>query len=651
MLHILYKSVLYLCIIGLLCQPKVDAADSSGSRELTAIFSTGIDTPLISKLINQGYSFRKKNSDSALIMVKQALWESRKSSFTLGIVQALIALSFIYDDREEYINSLRSSRHAIQLCKGRYERFAPLLYSQMGSNYLNMNNYSEAAINYYKAIESAQKNKHANFQLVPTYMNLYELWKKIGNKEKSDFYLNEAEQHAIHNDSSYLPEIYVTKALYHERDREKAKKLLLVAQDISRKKNLMDEVRFNKTVNVLMAHYYISKKDIKNAGIYMERLHATFLKIPPSIEGEVRYLLKMGFMKRVLKRYPEAEADILRAVRLVKKLNSPYLEGEAYKYASDLYADLKDFDKAYQYQVLSETMKATVLSEEKAKEIMFQEQKHQLMQKEMELAQQKLETLSVEKQTFQQKASIFFILLFTTGLFAFFIVYRKNVKQKIRLRQKDLENLEREKGTSLLQSVIQSEEEERKRIAMELHDGISSMLSVVKLNLNTIGRKYAMAQNEHFEEAIRLLDTTVEDVRNTSHSLLPDILLHEGLTKALHLYCKRNYKKTTLTFQDYGDPLPLPPDKEKHIFRIIQLIIETLVYHQIGRSYLLQLNWHENALFITIDIKGEAFLPEQNNQLNHVWQQVTVRTESIGGHIEYTSPAPGITAINIDFDL
>lgn len=651
MLHILYKYILCLLIIAPLYLAKVNTGDSSGSKELTFILSTETDTLHIHKLIEQGYILKNGNPDSALVVFRQALWESRKNSYILGIIYSFMALSYTYFDKSEYIQSIRSSREAIKLCKGPYAVFACQFYNQTGNNYMSTGNYSEAAINYYNTIESAKKIQHKRINLAPTYMNLSDLWRRIGNNEKSFFYLNEAERDAIQNDSNFLPEIYVTKALAYEENLDTAKELLLKAQQISKVKKVKDEVRFNLEGNSFLTYYYAQKKDLKNAEIYLERIPAAYLKAPYSTDGEIRYLLTLVLMKRMMKRYPEAKADLLRALKLAEQLNSPYLRGQAYKYASDFYADLKDFDKAYRYQVLSEKIKSAVVSEEKAKEILFLEQKHQLMQKDMELALQKLETLAVEKQTFQQKAAIFFILLLTTGSLVFFILYRKSLKQKIRLNQRDLENQEKEKDTFLLQSIIHSEEEERKRVAMELHDGISSMLSVVKLNLNTISKKYAIASNEHFEEALRLLDTTAEDVRNTSHSLLPDILLHEGLTKALKLYCKRNYKKTDLTFQDYGSPLPLPADKEKHIFRIIQLLIETLVHHHIGRSYLVQLNWHENALFITIDMKGDDFLPQQNNQLSHAWQQVVARTESIGGNIEYASPGPGITAINIDFDL
>ncbi len=338
------------------------------------------------------------------------------------------------------------------------------------------------------------------------------------------------------------------------------------------------------------------------------------------------------------------------ALHFSREEQLPYLEATAAMELGELYANMQYFDKAYRFQMQAESIRKSLVTEEKSREILFMDQKYRLMMQDIEIAQQQLKTMQVKERSMRQKAAILLTGLLTIGLSAFLVVYRKNIRQKSKLQQQDLENLEKEKGTNLLQSIIHSEEEERKRIAMELHDGISSMLSVVKLNLNTIGKKYAIAHNEHFNEAIRLLDTTAEDVRNTSHSLLPDTLLYEGLSRALQLYCKRNYQKTNLDFQIYGTPLTLPSQKEKQIFRIVQLIIEAVVYHEVGNAYLLQLNWHESGLFITLDIQGGIFRPDTNNNLEQAWTQIVARCNSMGGHAEYTT-GNDITAINIDFDL
>lgn len=109
------------------------------------------------------------------------------------------------------------------------------------------------------------------------------------------------------------------------------------------------------------------------------------------------------------------------------------------------------------------------------------------------------------------------------SMLLFYLKYRKNIIQQ----QYQMKVAEVDHQKELIHSIITSQEEERKRIGMDLHDEIGASLSAVKLMLQ-------MDKNVNTE-----LDTVIGSVRNISHNLFPAIKGEFGFSDALHNYCEK----------------------------------------------------------------------------------------------------------------
>src|SRR5690606_11749826 len=100
------------------------------------------------------------------------------------------------------------------------------------------------------------------------------------------------------------------------------------------------------------------------------------------------------------------------------------------------------------------------------------------------------------------------------------------------------------------------EEQERNRLALELHDGIASQLWAIKLNVDSLQQQDSFhgSQRQSLRTIYQQLDDTTREVRKTAHNLMPDLLLDEGLATALASLCDKIKKQTELEvdFLEFG---------------------------------------------------------------------------------------------------
>ena len=122
---------------------------------------------------------------------------------------------------------------------------------------------------------------------------------------------------------------------------------------------------------------------------------------------------------------------------------------------------------------------------------------------------------------------VMLLLLMAISLLLFFFFSRKKIVEK-ELEKKTLEISHQKE---MIQSIIVTQEEERKRIAQDLHDDISSKLNVINLNANLL-KDGELSKEEYIivnDSILDATDKTLESARKIAHNLLPPILDKVGL--------------------------------------------------------------------------------------------------------------------------
>jgi len=174
--------------------------------------------------------------------------------------------------------------------------------------------------------------------------------------------------------------------------------------------------------------------------------------------------------------------------------------------------------------------------------------------------------------------SLFFMIM-AVGLILFFYFSRKKIIQK-ELEKKDL-ILAHQKEQ--LCAILITQEEERKRIAQDLHDDISSKLNVISLNsyLLTSADLTMEETKEITTNIINLTAKALENSRKIAHNLLPPVLEKFGLHAGVEELCEEfeSSKSVKVVYQNKIEFDEKDKDKHLHVFRILQELMNNSLRH------------------------------------------------------------------------
>lgn len=159
-----------------------------------------------------------------------------------------------------------------------------------------------------------------------------------------------------------------------------------------------------------------------------------------------------------------------------------------------------------------------------------------------------------------------------------------------------------------IRAEITIQENERKRIANDLHDSLGPLLSAVKLNINSVE-----VQNQQDQLVIdktgRYLDDIISSLRQISYNLLPHTLERRGLIEALREFTNQVNQHQRLRIQLYvlKDENVLSKEKEIHVFRMVQEIVHNTIKHAQAKNLQIGLSQEGGYLLIFSKDDGQGF--------------------------------------------
>lgn len=187
------------------------------------------------------------------------------------------------------------------------------------------------------------------------------------------------------------------------------------------------------------------------------------------------------------------------------------------------------------------------------------------------------------------------------------------------------------------------QENERKRIATDLHDSIGPLLSSVKLQINSIDIHSAEDQKV-INNAGKYLDEIIGSMREISYNLLPNTLQRKGLVEALREFIANiNNKHNTVISLYLKNDVSISPEKEIHVFRIIQEIIHNTIKHAKAKTLQLGFGTENGELLILTQDDGKGFDIEkaQKYQDGFGLKSIESRIDLLNGYQNLQSGANG----------
>ena len=249
------------------------------------------------------------------------------------------------------------------------------------------------------------------------------------------------------------------------------------------------------------------------------------------------------------------------------------------------------------------------------------------------------------------------VCLFLMAVTVLVLLFYRNNK-RLWAQQKQLHDLEMQKikqdyKISMLSAMLEGQEQERTRLARDLHDGLGGLLSSIKIELS----QTAVEQNDKLKTSISRtlshLDDAVNELRRIARSLMPEILMNYGLAEATKEFCKNlNGAGINVVCQVFNYKDSMPKEKQIVLYRIIQELVNNAMKHAAASQILVIIQQSGERLFVTVEDDGKGFDPERiNAKAGAGLSNVKARADFLNAKFDMQSTPKNGTSVTVECEI
>jgi len=433
----------------------------------------------------------------------------------------------------------------------------------------------------------------------------------------------------------YLSGDYLNQSLDHGKqgNRKKQLEFLELALDY-----LQYDEEFSEraiSVHAELVEFYSTVNDFEAAEPYLEYL-AAWKKL------DDKNSFANMFYHSALSQYELHKGNLGNALSHAKlKLKNAERLGleeekmEAYQILAQIYNGKGDYEKGIQNQYEYIAIKDSIFNRSNANALAYYQTLYEAEKQDKQLVEKNTDIKILESNNSSFRRQMFFFSLATLFLFGVMILFRnrKHLKQNKRLQER------------FSQELLVSQEDERKRISKDLHDGIGQRLLLIKNKL---------IQNND-EDTKWMVDNAIDEVRAISRDLHPFQLQEMGLTRALQHTITQIDENTTLFITSEIDNIDnlFRPEQEVNIYRIVQESFNNILKHAKAEASRISVKNLSNHVIISIKDNGIGF--ESSEKLNDVkslgLKTIMERTKFLDGQMRIHSVKNNGTTLEFQFPL
>lgn len=268
--------------------------------------------------------------------------------------------------------------------------------------------------------------------------------------------------------------------------------------------------------------------------------------------------------------------------------------------------------------------------------------------------EKKEEQIRLQQTIIRQKNWLNYALMGSavTLMIMLILVYRNHRNRQL-IQQQRINELETQQQLTATEAILKGEEQERSRLAKDLHDGLGGLLSGVKLQLGAMKGNLILTE-EHgrvFNNALSKLDESIAEMRRVAHNMMPEALMKLGLQAALQDYCDSlsESQSFAINTEFYGLENRLPASDEIVVYRIVQELVNNAVKHSGATTILAQVIRQVDQLTITVEDNGRGFdLAAMETLQGAGIKNIRSRVQYLRGQMDIKSTSGKGTSIHID---
>jgi signal transduction histidine kinase len=257
----------------------------------------------------------------------------------------------------------------------------------------------------------------------------------------------------------------------------------------------------------------------------------------------------------------------------------------------------------------------------------------------------------------KQKSTLNYLLIgAAAAVFIISLLAYRNYRHKQSIQLQRINELETEKYLSATEAVLKGEEQERTRLAKDLHDGLGGMLSGIKYSLNTMKGNLIMTPEnaQAFERSMDMLDSSIQEMRRVAHNMMPEALVKFGLDAALKDFCTSITNSGALKVQYQSlniEGLEIEQTTAITMYRIVQELINNTIKHASAQKAIVQLSRTDGRLNLEVEDDGNGFNIDILDRAKGIgWTNIQNRIEFLKGKLDIHSEIGKGTSVHIELN-
>lgn len=561
------------------------------------------------KYMTRVHAYLSEN-DSAIYYATKLYDYAQETHDTLNMGIGLMNIGERNSFNSDYEKGLQYSLKGVKLLagKGYGARIEGALYGCVQANYLFLKQYSKS-VEFGKKAEQIERKIPGQIGLATTLINLGNAYGELGDMQASETNYNEAIRLA-------------------QKDNNQS----------------LEAMAYQGLTALALKQKEISKlKEYAEKGLTLAEKLGDNFGIMASKQGlSIYYLFEKKY--DVASRFAEEALELAR--------NNKFIESEAVilKSLSNIAFAANDIDKGYDYQEKSIKISEAIFSESLARKDAELRVQYETEKKEVQIL--------VQQSQLRQKNTLNYILIGSTvALLLILLLSYRNYRNKKMLQQQRINELETEKKLTATEAIIKGEEQERSRLAKDLHDGLGGMLSGVKHSLSSIRGNLVMTEQnmQAFEHSLVMLDSSISEMRRVAHNMMPESLLKFGLDMALRDFCQQvttsgilkvSYQSIEIADKTIEQSLAIT------VYRIVQELLNNSIKHASAKNAIVQVALEGRQLLVTVEDDGKGMNPDILKSAKGIgWKNISSRLDYHNGKLDIQSSPDKGTSVYIEFTL
>ncbi len=634
-MRLLITAILLCATIVLSAQSDKPQVDSLIKR----IETLPAGTERVDEMVLTGLLLRKYDMENARKYADRALVEGQELGYERGIGDAYGLLGIL----SYYTTTLDSAEYYHLLALPIWEELKDSL--ELGKAYIDLGNVSADKGNLNKALTlylKAQPYLAAvkdSKQLANLYVNIGSIFHEQEDYEKTLEYYFKGVALKDKMAPNGLAVLYNNISLVYKDQGKYQEALAYSFQSLELKKSLGYERGIAGSYSTI-GSIYLKLNQYREAAEFYDLAIELYQKAGDKY-GLGNALGGKGMVRLAEGKQDEAKALFLEALPMAEEEGLFTLMRDMYQSLSEVYALQGNYKQAYEARTMYEAAKDSVVNEETNQRIAELMAEFETAQKEQEILLKEIEIQRQQEINKFQMAGFGVVVVFLLIAGALFFRLTR-IKQKAEIQ----EAIAREqKGR--FKAVIDAQEQERKRIAQDLHDGLGQLLSTARLNVSALEDSLDNTDLESekiWHNALELIDESVQEVRNVSHNMMPSALIRLGLVAALReQISKINHAgKVAVKLETEGMDTRLDEAVEITLYRVIQEVLNNAIKHSKASEIVVRIEKVQGSLQLSVKDDGQGLdLQLIKHSRGIGWKNIYSRVELINGIIDMNS-SPGV---------